>query len=170
MVILLSGRKSAVEKEIINILTKYNATYISDKMVTAGKGSMTIVSEYKKTQIDVKKGVAVIIDDTDRFIGQTFQKGIIGICEEENLKALQIFSNSDIPVICCGMGAKNTITLSSLNSDTLLASLQRTITDHFGNKLYPSEFKIKLTKKYSPFSVMASTAILLLNGIMPDKY
>lgn len=170
MVILFSGRKSAVEKEIIDILTKHSATYISDKKVAEGNGKITIISEYKKTDIELKSGIAIIIDDTNRFTEQHFPNGIIGVCEESNTKALEIFKASSIPVISCGMGAKNTVTLSSLNSDTLLTSLQRTLTDKSGNPVFPGEYKIKLTKKYSPFSVMASTAVLLLNGILPEEY
>ena len=65
------------------------------------------------------------------------------------------------------MGAKNTITLSSINSETLLTTLQRTVTDINGNEIEPEEFKIKLKKEYLPFSVMASVAVMLLCGVIP---
>ena len=45
-----------------------------------------------------------------------------------------------------------------------------TVTDFIGNDIDPAEFKIKLTKKYSPFAVMASAAVLLLVGIKPDVF
>lgn len=170
MVILFSGRKSAVEREIIDILCKYGANYISDKAVSSAGGRFTVVSEYKKTDIKLKSGIAVFIDDTDRFDNQVFPDGIIGICEDGNLAALKAFKASHTPVISCGMGAKNTVTLSSLGGASLLASLQRTVTDFVGNDIDPAEFKIKLTKKYSPFAVMASAAVLLLIGIKPDIF
>lgn len=170
MVILFSGRKSPVEREIISILTSYGADYISDKRVYAGDGPFTIISEYKKTDINVKSGVAVFIDDTDRFEGQIFPKGITGVCEDTNQKALEIFRESNIPIISCGMNAKNTVTLSSLNSPTLLASLQRTVTDKLGRSVEPCEFKIRPCKKYSTFAVTASVAVLLLLGIIPDAF
>ena len=37
MVILFSNRNNKIEKEIINILTKYGANYISDKIITENK-------------------------------------------------------------------------------------------------------------------------------------
>lgn len=170
MVILFSGRRSAVEKEIIEILSGYGANYISDKAVSSVGGRFTVVSEYKKTDIKLKSGIAVFIDDTDRFCNQVFPKGIIGICEDSNTAALKAFKTSGIPVISCGMGAKNTVTLSSLGNASLLASLQRTVTDFAGNDIDPAEFKIRLTKKYSPFAVMASAAVLLILGIKPDVF
>lgn len=170
MVILFSDRKSKTEREIIKILCGYGANYISDKAVTGNGGSFTIVSEYKKTDICLKNGIVVFTEETDRFRGQKFPIGTVGICEDRNKKALQLFHDSLIPVISCGMSAKNTVTLSSLNSNSLLASLQRTVTDCRGNSLYPEEFKIKLTDSYTPFAVMASAAVLLLNGITPDCF
>ncbi|MEE1160609.1 MAG: hypothetical protein U0K70_00955 [Acutalibacteraceae bacterium] len=170
MVILFSGRKSAVEKEIIEILCSFGANYISDKAVSSVGGQFTVISEYKKTDIKSKSGIAVFIDDTDRFKNQFFPKGIIGICEDGNLAALKAFKDSETPVITCGMGAKNTVTLSSFGDASLLASLQRTVTDFKGQDIDPAEFKIKLTKRYSPFAVMASAAVLLLIGIKPDTF
>ena len=170
MVILFSGRKSAVERDIIEILSGCGANYISDKAVTSGEGGFTIISAYKKTEINLKNGIAVFIDDTDRFDNQIFPDGITGVCEDSNLKALSIFKSCGTPVISCGMSGKNTVTLSSLGSTSLLASLQRTVTDLCGNEVDPAEFKIKLTKQYSPFAVMASAAVLLLVGIKPEVF
>lgn len=170
MVILFSGRKCTVEKEIIEILSGYGASYISDKAVSSAEGRFTVISEYKKTDIKLKNGIAVFIDDTDRFANQVFPDGITGVCEDSNLKALSIFKSCGTPVISCGMNGKNTVTLSSLGSTSLLASLQRTVTDLCGNEVDPAEFKIKLTKQYSPFAVMASAAVLLLVGIKPDVF
>lgn len=170
MVILLSDRKNRCEKEITEILTGVGANYISDKAVFSGTEQITIISSYKKTDLKMKKGIALILDDTERFSGQSFPNGMIGICEDTNKTALSLFKESNIPVISCGMGSKNTVTLSSLNSSSLLASLQRTVTDCKGNDIFPGEFKIKLSEDYTPFAVMAAAAVLLLNGITPETF
>lgn len=170
MVILFSGRKSKTEKEIIEILETYGANYISDKSVSENSGNFTIISTYKKTDIKLEKGIAVFIDDTDRFEKQTFPIGIIGICEDTNTVALEKFKKSGIAVISCGMNLKNTITLSSINDNGLFAVLQRTVTDNSGKTIDPCEFKIKLNKEYSPFAIMASVAVLLINGIFPKEF
>lgn len=170
VVILFAPRKSRIEKEIIEILTQHGANYISDKFVSENDGNFTIISVYKKTELKLKKGIAVFIDESERFENQSFPIGIIGICEDENQRALKIFKENNIAVISCGINAKNTVTLSSINSTSLLASLQRTLTDNCGNQIDPSEFKIKLNKNFSSFSVMASIAVLLLNGIIPKEF
>ena len=170
MVILFSNRKNKIEKEIIEILTSNGGDYISDKTVIRSQGLFTVISEYKITELKINSCIALILDDGNRFQNQEFPKGTIGICEDKNLTALAVFQKNNIPVISCGTNGKNTVTLSSLNSDTLFASLQRTVTDTSGIDIEPEEFKIKLSKQYNPLSVMASAAVLLLCGIRPDEF
>ena len=170
MVVLFSNRKNNIEKEIIKILTKYGANYISDKIITKNKSTFTIISEYKATTLNLNKGIAVFLDDTERFSSQKFPEGFIGICEDTNIKALDIFKNSKIPVITCGMSNKNTVTVTSLSSNFLISSIQRSICNCFGEETEPAEYKIKLTNKYLPISVMFCTSILLLNGIIPFEF
>lgn len=170
MVILFSDRKNRIEKEITEILTFAGADYISDKTIYSGEGFFSVISEYKKIDLKIKNGIAVFCGNADRFKTQVFPENIIGICEDTNTAALQLFKINRIPVISCGMNSKNTITLSSIIDNELLASLQRSIYDINGKKLEPAEFKIKLNKNYSPFSVMASLAVLLLKGIIPKEF
>ena len=127
-------------------------------------------SLYKKSEIKINKGIAVFLDNGTRFIKQKLPSGIIGICEENNLSALKIFKQSKIEAICCGMGNRNSITLSSIGSDNLFACLQRGLQNSNGYIIEQGEFKINLTKKYLPFSVMACVTILLLNGITPNSF
>ncbi len=166
MVILFSGRKEKTEKEIIDILTDFGANYISDKKISAASGGFTIISEYKKTDIKIDSGIAVMLDNSERFENQVFPKGIIGICESSNLKALKIFRDNNTPVISCGMNPKSSITLSSLSPTSLLLTVQRRIA--VADKIIePGEYKIQISGNYSPFSIMASAIILFLKS---DKH
>lgn len=170
MVVLFSDRKSNTEKEIIEILKKHGGDYISDKTVHSSKGLFTVVSEYKITDIKIRAGAAVFTDDTLRFRGQILPKEIIGICESQNRSALEIFEKNKTPVISCGMNPKNTLTVSSLSGNNVLLSLQRTVTTLFGTDTEPCEMNIKLSKTYTPFSIMASAALLLIHGITPQEF
>lgn len=169
MVILFSNRKNPTENEIVGILTSCGAGYISDKKIISDNTNFNVVSEYKKTNLLLKRCIAVFMDNGDRFKGQLFPSGTIGICEDSNLKALELFKENKIPVISCGMNAKNTITLSSLDK-AVLVTLQRTITDINGKSILPGEYPINLSRSFSAFSVMASTAALLLHGVIPNKF
>jgi len=170
MVLLFSKRKSKTEEEITEILTEYGADYISDRKVYSKNKKFTVISEYKKSDIKIDAGIAIILDEGNRFKEQLLNKGIIGICENSNKSALGIFERNKIPIISCGNNSKNTITFSSLNDNGILISLQRTLINLKGEEILPCELNIKLNHKYQPFSVMASTAVLLLNGIEPQEF
>ncbi len=169
MVLLFADRKSRAENEIAEILKSYNAKHISDKEICWGN-AFSVITLYKTADIKAKKGIAVFCDDTERFKNQFLPQGFIGICEDSNKNALNILKTNNIPVISCGMNSKNTITLSSINPNTLVTGLQRTVFDLNYNEILPTEFKITLKENYKPFSVMASVGILLLNGILPYEF
>ncbi|MBR4123136.1 MAG: hypothetical protein IKT93_01810 [Clostridia bacterium] len=169
MVLLFADRKSREENEIAEILKHYNTKHISDKEICWGS-AFSVITLHKSVEIKAKKGIAVFCNDTERFKNQILPQGFIGICEDNNKSALNILKINNIPVISCGMNSKNTITLSSINSNTLVTGLQRTVFDLNYNEILPTELKIKLKENYKPFSVMVSVGILLLNGIIPDEF
>ncbi|MBR6533796.1 MAG: hypothetical protein IKT44_05145 [Clostridia bacterium] len=170
MVILFSKQKSKCEKELAKILGKYGGNFISDKILNNMGEKFNIVSFYKKADVSIEKGVAVFLDKNLRFKDQKLPIGIVGICEENDKTALEIFKKSHNSVITCGINNKNTVTLSSISQDTLFATLQRSVYDINGNLLEPCELKIKLTENFSPFSVICSVIILLYHGIIPEEF
>ncbi len=170
MVIILSPRKSKIEKEIIEILKNYGANYISDKVINETNNGFLIVSAYKKTEIKTATGIVLFTEKTLRFKEQKFPIGIVGICEENNKYGLETFKRNKNAVITCGNNNKNTLTLSSNRNNTILATLQRSFYDNKRNIVEPCELRINLRKHYSPFSVMSAAIILLYHGITPTEF
>lgn len=167
MVILFSESKNKIAKEITEILKFHGADYITDGMVEQKSGRLILLSKTKPCKLRLNKAAVIFCVKNDKFKNQLLPKGVIGICEENDRIALEIMAKSDTPVITCGMNQKNTVTLSSLNGNVWLISLQRNIYSLSGKKIVPSEFKIKLKKQYNPFSVLAAVTVLLMNGIKP---
>ena len=170
MVIILSDRKNKTENEILEILSKYGANYFSDRKIQIKNNLFTVISIYKKSEIDTTNGIVIILDKGYRFKEQKLPLGIIGIYEETNKTACEIFKRNNNAIISCGSNNKNTITVSSIGKNTILLNIQRVLTDINGKPIFPCELKIKLQNKYSPFSIMASTAVLLNHGIIPDVF
>lgn len=170
MVILLSSRNSKCEKEIVEILKNNGANHISDRNIDTNHGNLTAISIYKKTDLNLKNAVAIFVEKSQRFTLQKFPIGIIGIAEDNNKAALSNFKKSGNAVITCGINNKNTITISSLNHENALVTLQRSIIDLNGNIVDPAEYKITLSKQYTPFSIMACAITLILKGIEPTLF
>ena len=144
MVILFADKKTKAEKEIFEILRRCGA---------GANGGITVITDYKENEADI-----------------ILPSGAVGICEDSDLTALKILMKSGARVITCGMNPKSTVTLSSLTSSSALVSLQRTVTDIFGNDTEPCELGIKLNRAHCPFAVTASAAVLLLAGITPAEF
>ncbi len=170
MIILLTERKNEYEKEIVEILEKYGADHFSDKILSKKGGNLTAISLYKPTKLSLNTAVAIFLGKSIKFSRQIYPIGIIGICEDTNKLALSSFKKSNNAVITCGINNKNTITISSFGKSSVLVTLQRSVIDIKGNRIEPCEFKIKLSKQYLPYSVLAATAALILNGIKPNVF
>lgn len=165
MVLLFSNRKSKLEKEIIDILTAFGADFITDKSVSATGGFFTVAVCYKKTEINIKKGIALMLDDTKRFEEQVFPDGIIGICEDSNFSAIDLFKSNSLPVLTCGISHKNTVTFSSISEKEFILTLQREILDINGNRILPCDVKLNFEKTYSLGAVLLSFSVLCLLGV-----
>ncbi len=168
MVLLFSNRKSKLEKEIIEILTARGADLITDKSVAATGGYFTVIVSYKNFEINVNKGIVVILDDTLKFDNLVLPTGIIGICEENNFGALKIFEGNTTTVLTCGYNVKNTLTISSVRDNGYTVSLQREINDIKGNRVLPQDFTLEFAKKYSTQAVLISAAVLCLVGVLKN--
>lgn len=167
---MLSERKSKNEKDIIEILKKYGADYYSDKVINEGNGTFTCISIYKPTELSVKNAIAIFTEKTTKFYQQNHPISVIGVCEDTNKNALENFKKSNNAVITCGINNKNTLTISSFNKNYVLVSLQRSVIDINGNHIEPCEFKIKISKAYNPYPILAVTAVLILYGIYPTEF
>ncbi len=170
VVILFSDKKSVEAQEIAEILKSCGGFHITDNAIHGANGSFTIVSRYKVSDISLSYGIAVFCDESNKFNAQRLPSGIIGICEENNINALSILKKNRLCAITCGMSNKNTVTLSSFDSDTLIAAIQRSFTDKSGNEIEPCEFKVCLKKQYRPFSVLAAITVLLILGIGAPEF
>lgn len=168
MIILFAARNSKTEKEITEILCSFGVNYISSSMVLQGKNQPTLISLHKPTRLDIKKGMVIFCDDTERFAAQDLPKTVFGICEEDCATALSVFKNSGVAVISCGLGSKNTVTVSSIGENQMLIAFQRSFINLKGEIIEPREYRINLTKSYNTYSVLAATTALILNSIIPE--
>lgn len=162
MVVILSDRENKTEKEIIRMLSALGAAVISDGKILETGSSFTVVASHRKTQIKAKSGIVIATDGIKKFKNQRLPRGVIGICSESNMSALDLFKKNGISVITCGVGTKNTLSVSSINENGMLLCLQRSIIDANGCVLEPCELKIKPSGKTELFSCLAAEAVRLI--------
>ena len=94
----------------------------------------------------------------------------LAICDGDDRVVLDTLCRTKIPVVSCGMCAKNSITLSAFDDKSAMISIQRSFCDIFSKNVPAGEYRIALSKPYSPFAVMACTAALLFHQVIPGKF
>lgn len=165
MIILLGEKKDKSKNQICEILKSFGASIYSDCEIDTENNNFTVVSLNKISSIKIKKGMAIFCGDAAKFKNQHFPCGVIGVCEENNLSALECFKSNTLSVASCGINNKNTITFSSLKKNNIHLSLQRSFYNFYGETVGPQEIKISFKKDYLPYSIMASVLALLYEQI-----
>ena len=167
MVIMLSDKENNLDRQIAEILSRKGADVVLDNIISDKQGAFTVVNHHKLSDIATKKGIIIVTDSIDNLKSQHLPEGVVGICSEDNLNARKFFKANNTPVITCGRGSKNTLTVSSISEESMLLSLQRNIEDIKGRQIEPCEIKVNILKNEDIFSVLAATAVLLMYSITP---
>lgn len=89
-------------------------------------------------------------------------KNTVGIVQSDNIIAAKALSRQQIPVISCGMAATDTLTFSSMCTDSTVVCLQRSIPTLYGGTVEPVELRLALSHTYQAYTLMCITAVLLL--------
>jgi hypothetical protein len=92
----------------------------------------------------------------------------IAIVDSSKEDLLAYVATTGLPAITCGLSAKDTVTLSSMRTDSAVINLQRGVTCFDGSLAEPQEIPIKRPEDADSFAVMAASAICLLAGKSPE--
>ena len=170
MITIFSKPRCKESKEIAEILKKHGASVITESAVFSGIGDFSVFFRSKPIKISGDKNIILIADNSDYLTKIKLPKKTIGICESKAQKSLKAFEKSKIQTITCGLNLKSTVTLSSINENSMLVCLQRSLISLYGKTIEPADFKIILTQNYQPFSVMSACILLLLLEIKPEIF
>ncbi|MBR7071720.1 MAG: hypothetical protein IKI29_06140 [Clostridia bacterium] len=114
-----------------------------------------------------KNGLLVLTEECQQPPPSSLPKNWLGLCEDCNQTALSLFQQLNLPVLTCGLCSKSTVTVSSLQGNNWIVSLQRGFQDINQNTVEPCEYCIGVKQPISPFIATAATAILLYHHIVP---
>ena len=117
--------------------------------------------------LEVRQGENMIIISKD--IRESYpmpvQGGnIVAIVDCGNERLVDFVSSTKLPAITCGLSPKDTITLSSIEEDSAVVTLQRAVTCFDGTVAEPQEIPVRLSGITDNFSLMAASAVFILTG------
>ena len=88
----------------------------------------------------------------------------VAIVDSSDEKLLEHVCGTRLPAITCGLRSRDTITLSSIDTDSAVVDLRRSISCLSGGSAEPAEFPLRLENPTDSFLLMAVAAILILSG------
>ena len=88
----------------------------------------------------------------------------VAIVDSGDEALLEHVSSTRLPAITCGLGSRDTITLSSMAKKSAVIDLRRSVSCLDGSTVEPQEIPLRHKKTNDNFLLMATAAILILCG------
>ena len=154
-----------------------------DKLVEMAGGHIPLIHVWKGEVCAGEGCAAMIIADHESFkrirlepriivfggkkhcdISRLAAENTIVIANSCDYEQIEYISKTKLPAITCGLFAKDTITLSSIERDSAVINLQRSVTCFNGETAEPQEIPVRFERPVDSYLLMAYAAILILTG------
>ena len=168
-VVLCSQRKNnRIAPCLFSALGAYGGVQSYDNRsltTTVDSPAFHLITTPDVPQTNNAKGVMVFDDHFKAPKSQGFSTGLFSVISSENKKAVALLADTAATVITCGTSSKDTLSLASSNDHMATVSLQRDITDIYGNVLEPMDISIFVREDFQAYPMLCACATLLLSGL-----
>lgn len=152
---------------ILNILNRnFSAVHCLGRTMDARcENAQLVVSDTKSFDL-IYSDMAVIIYKDAVKIPVLFEapKQMVAVVDSCNKELPRLVSATNLPAVTCGLSPRDTITLSSINEDSAVIDVQRSITCFDGSVLEPQEIPVTLYSPIDSYTLMAAATIFILSG------
>ncbi len=111
------------------------------------------------------KGILLFKNSFSPLPGHCLPRELFPIFEARNTAASSFLRGTGVVAITCGTSPRDTLSLSSLDDNSAMVSLQRCITTLDGYVVEPGDISVSLQHSRSPHQILAAVSVLLLAGI-----
>ena len=125
---------------------------------------------YTHLELYLDKGILLFKGSCTGNSPLSLPDGFCCVLESDNHRAAALLQNSHFPVVTCGMGAKDTLSVASLDDGNAVLSLQRSVAALDGRILEPHDFRVSICTGTGPRQILAVSMTLLLSGIESVSY
>lgn len=116
-------------------------------------------------ELRVKDGILLIRTGAKLKHGQKIPDGFHCILNSRSRRDAELLSGMGIPVVACGMGSRDTLSIASLDYGSAVLSLQRSLYTLQGTLLEPHDFQVHVEGKAGPAQILPTAMLLLLLGM-----
>lgn len=163
-VIAIIGQKKddALESLIREQLSEtYQITYIKNNSLSRfGKGYELLFFEAENPEISHCDSCLIVLKDKG-VLPQGLNISGIAVINSDRIEQVKSAEKIGIKTVTCGISPTSTISFTSETEDTVLISLNRSITALSGREIEPLEIPVR-KKGYDTYSLMSFLALRLL--------
>ena len=166
-VVLCGKNGEKISDEICKMLSSNGIIRICDNIVTQNCNTpkFCIIECKNPKELQLSEAVIVVVGTIMYKNNITLKgKNIVGIVYSSDKAALQLFKDTNISVITCGMAEEDTISLSSIKDDSAIVSINRKIKSLKGKIIEPQEHKLNINAPLNDYSLLVATALVLSSG------
>lgn len=150
-----------------NILNKnFGAVHCIGRCLDARCGHADIIiSDARSFDLVYADTAIIIFRGGDGFTPEIETGGrTVAVVDSGSKAALLAVSKTGLPAITCGLAQCDTITLSSINEDSAVINIQRSITCFDGTIAEPQEIPVSLCSSIDSFALMCAALLFILSG------
>lgn len=145
--------------------------------------SAATIEEYQAKAPEEQKKISFLMGNEDNFALKKLDNHIL-ICKDEecipkhlnqsknavavvqasNPKLVEKVSLTRLPALTCGLSTRDTLILSSINEDSAVLGVQRSIICFDGTVAEPQDIPIRLGGHMDTFTLMAAASVFILSG------
>ena len=167
MVVVLAGtaekKLSAMMKRSSNGMLSILEVQTQEASFCGEEPDLIFVTEQKFKRIDC--GNAIFLVRGRSGIPEVFNcKNAVAVVNSSDQNLLELVAQRHIKALTCGLATVDTLTLSSLTSDSAVISLQRQVEAFDGTILEPFELPVSFSSYIEPFSLLSCAAVFCLLG------
>lgn len=132
---------------VADVLSRFGKTQLhaSSSVVSSGKGELLYLVEAanRLERLKLSRGVLLFADRTAPHRLE-ISEGIIVLAGADNRRAARLMCGRSNPLVTCGTGLRDTVTLSSSSEGRAVLCAQRRLPTVFGSWLEPQEFAVRM--------------------------
>ncbi len=172
--ILLCGKRSdqSIAKALLPALAAYGGVrYVQPELLRkiGGEDARFLVCDCEKIpRVEGGGGILFFKNSFDSETPIVIPDGFLCAFEPQNQRAAALLRAAGTAAVTCGMCAKDTLSISSLDYGAAALSLQRSISTVSGEVMEPRDITVELHTQVSPRQMLAVCMVLLMAGMDPS--
>ena len=131
---------------------------------TGDRSEILITDHESFKHIRIEPRIIIIGGKNYSEISRLAGENTVVIANSCDCEQIEYISETKLPAVTCGLCAKDTITLSSIERDRAVINLQRCVTCFNGSVAEPQEIPVRFGRSVDNYLLMAHAAIFILTG------